>query len=270
MCSASVWHAERSDSGLCYQITLENHVLLVAVRRQNQWQQLGQYSQNAKKKWHSRQLHAFTEAQRLANQTGQFQTSGALEIPSSSPRLWRVAWWSQMRENFPFNQTSKGKAAKGKSLIITKQNSHSSANDFLASGPCFCKRGCCSSDERRGPERKQGSAFSKLDCRVSMCPHWLKVWRQKVKNAPYLNRPWSHVTFTHNPCCFCRVHHFLGENVEGEVTLRITSPDHYWTVGYKRDWVKTFRGRNYDLQLVGFTNKSFFWCKSSILHWITT
>lgn len=46
----SVWHTGRSDSGLlCYQISVENHVLLMAMRRQNRWQQLGQYLQNAKR-----------------------------------------------------------------------------------------------------------------------------------------------------------------------------------------------------------------------------
>lgn len=110
---ASVWHAERSDSGLCYQISLENHVLLVAGRRQNQWQQLGQYSQNAKKEV------AFKTRARFYRSTGTGQSDWPVSNLNSlgNTQLFTKALterlrWSQMRENFPFNQTSKGEAAK--------------------------------------------------------------------------------------------------------------------------------------------------------------
>lgn len=136
----------------------KKHVLLlVAVRRQNQWQQSGQYSPSAKKKWHSSQSARFYRSTR----TGQSDWP-ALNLNSLgntqffTKALTERLRQSQMRENFPFNQTSEAKAVKERVLIITRQNSHSFADNFLTSGPCFCKRGCCSSDERRG-EGQRGS-----------------------------------------------------------------------------------------------------------------
>lgn len=109
------------------------------------------------------------------------KTSAALEIPSLSLKPWPADY--SWLKTFPFIQTFEG---EGNTLII-KQNFHSSANDFLTSVPCFCKRGCCSSYERGGRgRRKYWSAFSKLrnmqsERRASPCPILYKVLAQHCK-----------------------------------------------------------------------------------------
>lgn len=156
-------------------------------------------TQKKKKKWHSRRKHR----------------DWPIRLASSKPQQpWKypvphqgfdraAAMKSNERELFP-------------SIKLLRVRLQRKESDYHKTKlPFFCKRlsHICSLFlqkrmlQRWREERAREEAGERVlktqcvDCRVScLCPHWLKVWRQKVKNAPYLNRPWSHITFTHNPC----------------------------------------------------------------------
>lgn len=127
-----------------------------------------------------------------------------------------------MRENFPFNQTSEGEAVKERAWLSQNKTPILLQTTFEHLFLVFVKEDVAAAT-RGEAERGNGSAFSNLCvCRVSLCPHC--VWTQKVKNAPYLNRPSSHITFTHKPEFAASVifYHLLGAHVGLDVTLMTT------------------------------------------------